>query len=408
MSRIRLICTQRRGSLETALANVLKNITHRFWCSSPFVTAGGMNIIRQYLKKGVDYRLITRLNEEDIMNGLIDLHSIAGFIEEGGRARYHDKSLHAKVWIADDSVFVGSANLTEAGLNDNVELIAGILESDSARVSSHRWFSRLWLQLEDSEKSPAELRALVDSLAFSTATERIKSIGRMTELRDFGLASSPTPSGTSEQETPSTGWFKINGVSDEFRIDPDYDLRDLLIYQGGQTVSKKGRPRWQPGQKVILAHLARREDGSNDYCIYGRGVVDVAHRLGTDEVPKWLEVGQAIKRADYLHICRWPYIVWLRDVQVVNGRARNALWLSHINERRREPVLSAVSFIRKSYIRLREDQLALFDDLFDKLFRSGTRPLYLANPEQVWWNSLITDKSHFITKARLDVDADVA
>jgi hypothetical protein len=341
------------------------------------------------------------------MNGLIDLQSIASFIEAGGKARYHDKSLHAKVWIADDSVFVGSAHLTGAGLNDNIELIAAISENDTIRVSPLRWFSRLWTQLEDSEKSPADLRALANSLAVSTAAERVKSIGRMKELKDFGVASSLTPSGMDKGETVSTGWFKINGVSNEDRITPDFDLRGLLIYEGGQTVSRKGRPKWRPGEKVILTYLAKRDDGHNDYCVYGRGVVDVAHRPGIDEIPKWLRAGQAITEKDYAYISRWPYIVWLRDVQIVNGQARNALWLSHINECHGEPVASPGSLTRKSYIRLGEEQLAAFDALFDQLFSSGPRPLYLANPEQVWWNSLISDQSHYITKARVDADVNV-
>jgi HKD family nuclease len=406
MSKIRLIPTLRKGDLENVLINVLKAVTHRFWCSSPFVTADGLNIVRQHLKMGVDYRLITRLNEEDVMNGLIDLQSIASFIEAGGKARYHDKSLHAKVWIADDSVFVGSANLTGAGLNDNIELIAAISENDTIQVSPLRWFSRLWTQLEGSEKSPADLRALADSLAVSTAAERVKSIGRMKELKDFGVASSLAPSGMDKGKIVSTGWFKINGVSNEDRIKPDFDLRSL-IYEGGQTVSKKGRPKWRPGEKVILTYLAERDDGYNDYCVYGRGVVDVAHRPGTDEIPKWLGVGQAITEKHYAYISRWPYIVWLRDVQIVNGQARNALWLSHINERHGEPVVSPGSLTRKSYIRLGEEQLATFDALFDQLFSSGPRPSYLANPEQVWWNSLITDPSHYITKARVDADVNV-
>ncbi|MFC1949441.1 phospholipase D family protein [Chloroflexota bacterium] len=407
MSKIRLIPTLRKGNLEDVLINVLKTATHRFWCSSPFVTANGLNIIKQYLKEGVDYRLITRLNEEDVMNGMVDLQAIASFVEAGGKARYHDRSLHAKVWIADDSVFVGSANLTGSGLNDNIELIAAISENDTIRVSPFRWFSRLWTQLKGSEKSPADLRALADSLAVSTAAERIKSIGRMKELKDFGIASSLTSSGMKTGKIVSTGWFKINGVSNEDRIKPDFDLRDLLIYEGGQTVSRKGRPRWRAGEKVILSYLAERDDGFNDYCVYGRGIVDVAHRPGTDEMPEWLRVGESITRKDYAYISRWPYIVWLRDVQIVNGQARSALWLSNINEHYGEPVVSPGSLTRKSYIRLGAEQLAAFDDLFDHLFLSGPRPLYLANPEQVWWNSLINDQGHYITKARVDADVNV-
>ena len=407
MSKIRLIPTLRKGDLENVLINALKAVTYRFWCCSPFVTADGLNIIRQNLIGGLDYRLVTRLNDEDVMNGLIDLRAIASFIESGGKARYHDKSLHAKVWIADDSVFVGSANITGAGLNDNIELIAAISKYDTLRSSPHRWFLRLWKQLEDSERSPADLRDMADSLAVSTVAERIKSISRMKELKDFGIASLLTPSGIDRGEIVSSGWFKINGVSDEDRIRPDFDLRGLLIYEGGQTVSRKGRPKWRPGEKVILAYLAERDDGYNDYCIYGRGVVDVAHRPGTDEIPKWLRAGQAITEEDYAHISRWPYIVWLRDVQIFNGQARNALWLSNINERHGEPVVSPGSLTRKSYIRLGAEQLAVFDALFDQLFSSGPRPLYLANPEQVWWNSLISDQANYITKARVDADVNV-
>jgi len=404
MTTIRLIPTIQTGDIEDILNEVLNKVTYRFWCCSPFVMANGLNVIKRYLKAGIDFRLISRLNEEDILNGLIDPRAIAGFIEAGGKARFHDRSLHAKIWIADDDVFVGSANLTGAGLNDNVEFMAAVSNYESLQVSPDEWFSTIWSRLRTTEKSPADLRSMYDSLAVSTAHERIRTIARMRELKDFGVSSMQDTARIITSNATGTGWFKVNGESSHDRIQSDYDMRDLLIYEGAQTVSKKGRPKWQTGEKVILSYLATTDGGFNDYCIYGRGIVDIAHRQGVDEIPNWLRKGQDISDRDYEHISRWPYIVWLRDIQIINGKARDALWLSRINLQHEQPVISPNSLTRKSYIKLGVEKLAIFDSLLDHLFASASKPLYLGNPQQVWWNGYITDKSRYVTRARLDAE----
>ena len=83
----------------------------------------------------------------------------------------------------------------------------------------------------------------------------------------------------------------------------------------------------------------------NDLCIYGRGVVDVPHREGIDELPAWIEplVDPAVWAND---LSRWPYIIWLRDVQIADVRARDAVWLSDIN--RPEEVLPPTLTGRKA------------------------------------------------------------
>lgn len=401
MNDVSFIPTSSGKSLGGIFTKNILVVKQHLYCCFPYVTAAGLDIITNNMNPKVEYKLITRLNDEDIINKSIDPVAIARFIENGGHVRFHDKSLHAKLWIADGDVSLGSMNLTGPGLNNNIELIASLLDASNIQVNLHDWFLTLWGQLQGSEKSPDELRTLANKLMISGYAERIRRAMNMKGLKDYGHKSL-SRSNIIEDEMPTHGWFKVNGTSDEDRIDPGFNLGGLAAYEGAQTFSKKGRPRWVAGEKVILAYLAKNENNENDYCIYGRGTVSNTHRQGVDEIPDWLIPGKTVSLKDYEDIiARWPYIVWLRDLQIVDGFACDALWLTEINERSGK-ILVSPSSTRNGYVKLGEEQLGILDSYLDHLFESGQKLLYLSDPDQVWWNTLIKDPKYYVTKSRLE------
>lgn len=403
MESTRIISSPGNHNLQHTLRSSIDRVQKRLWISSPFITGDGLSLITQRVKDRVDYRLITRLNEEDIANKLLDPHAFADFIERGGQARFHDKSLHAKVWIMDNLVYIGSANLTGSGLSRNIEVMTEITFSGLSKNDYEKWFTVLWNRLKASIKSPEELRDIANSVTVNPLFSNQKNNVKKKKSRDFGGT-------TSQNQMPDPeindvrGIFNISGEN-EHRINMNHNFKDSLKYEGAATTStNKGHPKWKAGEKVILSYLATRDNGRHDHCIYGRATVDIAHRPGIDEIPPWLEAGKMISKKNLDQIYKWAYIIWVRDVQIFS-QARNALWLSEINANRSAPLISPRSLMQKSYIYLSIEQLDVLDSLLDKKF-STEQVEYLSQGSQVWWNAQISP-GHLITKDRLEIEASV-
>lgn len=247
--------------------------------------------------------------------------------------------------------------------------------------------------LKGSEKTSKDLRELKKSLEVHTGKKRFNNIRNMHELKDYGKT--PVYDKINQKKQ---AWIKINGLSRD-RIKPDKSLIEISLLSGGETFSKKGRPRLKPGDIVILSRLGRKNK-KNDLCIYGRGVVDVKHRIGIDEVPSWLK-NVLNDDTSWNHITRWPYIVWLRDIQIVKGRAEDAPWLSDINKKKN--IVKPSSLGQKSHIKIEDIQLATFNKALDEVFRKrGFIPI--DSPDQIWWNRYIKDPKNYITRHRLEAE----
>ncbi|MEM3909967.1 helicase-related protein [Metallosphaera sp.] len=73
-----------------------------------------------------------------------------------------DVTTHAKAYITDNVVIVGSSNLTRAGLMDNLELNT-LLYQPAMREIVHDWFMKIW---EHSQDSKQEIISLLESSKF--------------------------------------------------------------------------------------------------------------------------------------------------------------------------------------------------------------------------------------------------
>ncbi len=370
------------------------------WFVSPFVTRPALTILSEAAAANTDIRLITRFHEEDVLSGLSDLSALADYIEAGGKVRFDDHSLHAKLWVFDKAAFVGSVNLTGAALSGNREAMAQ-LDPATSQPGVTAFFRDLWERLEPTSRSPAELRSEADRLRVHPLAHRFNIVPGLRDLGGTGVtetARSSQPRRTSPGADTTT-WFKINGRSDD-RINDDFDLRSLAVELGGETVSSgRGRPRLKPGDPVILSRLGFHNN-ANDYCIYGRGVVDIEHREGIDELQDWIEplLLDPAKRED---LRRWPYIFWLRDVQIADVLARDSVWLSDIN--RNGQVLRPISLARQSYISLDDLQLTAFNAALDCLFLR-VPPIVRERPEYIWWNQFLPPEHH-LNRTRLENEA---
>jgi hypothetical protein len=104
---------------------------------SPFISLEPLQHLSSILNKrtAVTVQILTSLNVDNLIQGTTDVGAIASFCRMiPSTTVRHLPRLHAKVYIADDRLAIlTSANLTEAGLNQNYEY--GIEITDPILVS---------------------------------------------------------------------------------------------------------------------------------------------------------------------------------------------------------------------------------------------------------------------------------
>lgn len=365
----------------------------RAWLISPYLTIGGVREFIDLVQGVRDVRLITRLNDRDILSGILDPEAIADLQDFGVKVRFHNGSLHAKLWVFDERAVTGSANLTKQALSENVELLItheGTLASTLAND-----FLNIWKYLTHNTKSSSELRELAKQIKNHPVNRRFQQVASCNGLVDYGGSSGVDKSKSAGE---SGFWLKINGLFNE-RVKPESILGDDYDFQGGQTFPGPNQcPRGlKEGDLVILSRIGDK-NGQTDRCIYGRGIVDMPYRQGIDEAPDWLHEALGNKKYKELQIDRWPHIVWLREVQLVKGTAGDCPWLSDVN-------LHQLVVGQKSHLRITEEQAIVISHALDHVFRTHMF-FKIERPEGVWWNSDINDPDRYVTRSKLEAASD--
>lgn len=108
----------------------------------PYITQNGMEVILDAGPSSM--RVLTQIRPSDVVGGYMDLDALRAALSAGATLKLlgDDHRLHAKVFLFGDSAVVGSANLTKAGLERNVE--AGVLLQAEEAKPAHRWFKGCW------------------------------------------------------------------------------------------------------------------------------------------------------------------------------------------------------------------------------------------------------------------------
>ena len=103
---------------------------------APFVTAAGLDLILSsttMTQTTQDKRLVLRWRPEDLISGSSDLQAYH-YAKAMGFSVYINVDIHAKLYVSDDLLFLGSANLTVSALENggNVEVLYGPVDSQQA------------------------------------------------------------------------------------------------------------------------------------------------------------------------------------------------------------------------------------------------------------------------------------
>src|SRR5689334_21076353 len=100
--------------LGPAILQRAASASKRVWLVSPYVTSPALAEALRACA-AASKRLVTRYNGADILGSATDLHVVHALLSSGMLVRALPDG-HAKVYILDDWAYVGSANLTRAGL----------------------------------------------------------------------------------------------------------------------------------------------------------------------------------------------------------------------------------------------------------------------------------------------------
>ncbi len=162
-----------------ALAGIIDNVEAELHIVSPYVTQAGAALIRSRVgaktrRVSVDIHLLTDLNPLSVCQGSCDPEAILNLISSFRQARiYHLPRVHAKIVVADRAVaMIGSANLTEGGLEENYEY--------SIKVSSKEVATRIAQDVEEYSSLGAPMTpTLLES--YSTAAKELRETFRRKE-----------------------------------------------------------------------------------------------------------------------------------------------------------------------------------------------------------------------------------
>ena len=123
-SVIELIPSPCRGAFES----VIESVRAELHIVSPYITGAGTTLIENRVgpptrRHSIDVKLLTDLNPLSVCQGSCDPQAILDLARSFRRTRIHHlPRVHAKIIVADRAVaMIGSANLTEGGIEENYE-----------------------------------------------------------------------------------------------------------------------------------------------------------------------------------------------------------------------------------------------------------------------------------------------
>ncbi len=118
------------------LLNSVYSATRRIWVCTPFITPRYLEILAH--RSDLDVRIITRRCAEN--------KPILELAKRWSLKLRVLESLHAKLYIIDEHAFIGSINFTEAGLEQNIELVLSISKTQDAELFNEleKAFEILW------------------------------------------------------------------------------------------------------------------------------------------------------------------------------------------------------------------------------------------------------------------------
>lgn len=154
---------------------------------SPYIKKETTKWVLSLINPRAKIQVLTRANLQDFIHGASDIESWQEIWKKGGKV-FIEQNLHAKYYRFDDVVLIGSANLTEKGLNrcrdPNIELLC-VMDYDNGIEKIERgFFSNRTAIAEDQFN---ELKEVVDNYrakeVINSLDLQLKKLTKFYEMR---------------------------------------------------------------------------------------------------------------------------------------------------------------------------------------------------------------------------------
>lgn len=153
-------------------------------------------------------------------------------------------------------------------------------------------------------------------------------------------------------------WIKFSGFSDRIRREKLIDLKEAE--NSGFINTKKGRnsggkPSFKKDDILILTRMGINK-GKEDIYIYGRAKIDIPHREDKDNLINYLKYIPKNKKDIIERINRWPFGVWLKDLELIKDKNKGFIWLSELEDKKKERVIKSESVNNQSHIEIKDEK----------------------------------------------------
>lgn len=313
----RLIDSGWGKELEAACADTT---TLRIIC--PFIKIGALRRLL-YAHRPKPFQVITRFNLNDFAEGVSDIAALRLFLDVGATVR-GVRNLHAKLYLfGSGRAIVTSANLTQAGFEQNHEL--GFVSEDVpiiARCSAY--FEELWARGGNDlsvEKLTLWDKAVTRYLASGAR------LGRSSSLRDYGANAGipiapPMPMPSPLVTDARQAFVKFFGEGDN-RV----PLSSQTIQQLGQTgchwaLSYPASKRPSGVGDGAVMFISRLTSDPNDILVFGRAI-GLRYIAGRDDATL-----EDIARRPWKG--KWPRYIRVHHAEFVAGWMANGVSLNEL------------------------------------------------------------------------------
>lgn len=103
------------NELKEELKKELKKTSRRVDIITAFCKIDSLKYLDEYIPKDVIKRLLIRFRLSDLLMGVTDIE-LFEYCKNNNWELYIDTNLHAKIYLVDNTCYIGSANLTNGGL----------------------------------------------------------------------------------------------------------------------------------------------------------------------------------------------------------------------------------------------------------------------------------------------------
>lgn len=369
----------------------------------PFVSGRGARFFLETIRQPSGTRVVTRLNDEDFLTGVSDIHALIELVSEGVRIRTQNRRLHAKMYLfGDRSVVVTSGNLTWSGIHENAEI--GVRLSDKEEIrSAKQHFERVWESLKEDITRPAleKVQAHIASLQLARQgrgddPEGIEDRGGEGYTGAVGRLQRPARTPHRAGESAGQHFCKFLWR----RNDPapiDTLVPEFASEHGAVAFPLyPGRPHQIRLNDYIYHTALTYSERGRDWIVFGRARVAAPHRPALDEVP------DDLKRV-IPEIAQYPFCVWLCDCEFIGGTIGDGVSLQELFELLGDSTFvwsemmasdgkpgrhtEAIRYYR-SHIALTPAAADALNIAFDdRLARHGK--VLIRSGDNIWWNRFI-------------------